>query len=233
MATDFVPSREADLVNFSSNFNDKIALSPTTYGLTLPQSAAYTVLHDAFVAAFNVLQDPVTKSPSNVLAKNNAKEALIDGPGGIRYLARIVQGAPGVTNVAKFDLGLTVRDVEPTPVPIPSVAPAMEIVSNVARTVTVRLHDPATPTKRGKPEGVAGATVFSWVGEDNPPLDVKAWKFEGSITKTNKIAVPFPITVEDGAKVWLTAFWFNPRSQSGPPCDPVSTRIIGGLAMAA
>lgn len=233
MATNFVPSREAELVDFSRNFNTKINAAPATYGLTVALAADFTVLFDAFISAYELVQDPVTRSPSNVLAKNNAKEALIDGPGGIRALARIVQSAPGVTNVAKLDLRLTVRDEEPTPIPPPDAAPAMEILSNIGRTVTIRLHDPATPGKRARPDGVQGATLFSWVGEDDPPLDVTAWKFEGSMTKTNSIAIEFPVSVADGAKVWLTAFWYNPRAQSGPPCAPVSTRIIGGLSKAA
>jgi hypothetical protein len=233
MATNFVPSREAELSDFSRNFDTKITAEPTAYGLSAPQAAAYTTLHDTWISAYELVQDPVTKSPANVLAKNNAKDALVDGPGGIRELARIVQSAPGVTNVQKLQLRLTVRDEEPTPIPVPTTAPALEIVSNVGRTVTIRLHDPSTPERRARPEGVQGATIFTYVGEENPPLDVTAWKFEGSMTKVNDIAIDFPLTVADGAKVWITAFWYNPRAQSGPPCAPVSTRLIGGLAKAA
>jgi hypothetical protein len=28
--------------------------------------------------------------------------------------------------------------------------------------------------------------------------------------------------------VWLTAFWFNGRKQSGPACAPVGTNLPGG-----
>jgi hypothetical protein len=47
------------------------------------------------------------------------------------------------------------------------------------------------------------------------------------------VDVEFPADAANGATVWLTAFWFNPRAQSGPACQPISTNIPGGLSMAA
>jgi hypothetical protein len=47
------------------------------------------------------------------------------------------------------------------------------------------------------------------------------------------VDVLFPATVASGATVWLSAFWFNPRKQPGPACDPVSANLPGGGAMAA
>ena len=41
--------------------------------------------------------------------------------------------------------------------------------------------------------------------------------------------VEFPATVAAGAQVWLCAFWFNPRSQSGPACQPISAYLAGGV----
>ena len=37
-----------------------------------------------------------------------------------------------------------------------------------------------------------------------------------------------------GSTVWFTAFWRNPKDQSGPATTPVSTKVQwGGLSMAA
>ena len=79
--------------------------------------------------------------------------------------------------------------------------------------------------------GVDGASVFSFVGAA-APTDESAWKFEGNTTRT-VVNVLFPNTVAAGAKVWFTAFWFNPRAQRGPASAPVGTNIPGGGAMAA
>jgi hypothetical protein len=95
------------------------------------------------------------------------------------------------------------------------------------------MHDPENPGRRGLPPGVEGISVFSYVGA-MAPEDPAAYKFEGSTTRTT-VDVLFPLSVAEGAKVWLTAFYFNPRSMSGPGCPPVSAYIQfgGDLPMAA
>ncbi|MCI0363473.1 MAG: hypothetical protein L0219_06290, partial [Phycisphaerales bacterium] len=115
----YLPSRESELVTWSTNYNTKIVAAPTSYGLVAAQATAYTALHTAFVTAYNTANAPLTRSPVNIEAKNTAKTALIDGPGGIRALAAIIQAFPGVTDAQLRELGLTVRDSQPTPIPPP------------------------------------------------------------------------------------------------------------------
>jgi hypothetical protein len=98
--------------------------------------------------------------------------------------------------------------------------------------VSLKLHDSTSGAKRGKPPGVSGASVFSFVGAV-APSDMGSWKFEGSTGKT-KVDVSFDNSNAPGTKVWLTAFWFNGRKQSGPACAPVATNLQGGsVSMAA
>ena len=78
---------------------------------------------------------------------------------------------------------------------------------------------------------MTGATVLSYVGAE-PPDALGSWKFEGNTGRTTGEVV-FPDTVAPGAKVWLTAFWFNARKQSGPACAPVGTNVQFGISMAA
>lgn len=142
-----------------------------------------------------------------------------------------MQANPSVTGQQKSSLGLTVRDVEPTPINPPADAPTLDVLSAVGRSVKVRLHDSANPTRRGKPAGVAGASLFTCVGA-TPPADISGWTFQGNTSRTTA-DVQFPAEVPAGATVWLTAFWFNPRAQNGPTCAPVSTNLPGGGAVAA
>lgn len=229
MPIDFLPSREADLVTWSTNFNTRVSVAPTNFGLTAAQATAYTALHEAFVAAYQAATDPGTNAHANIVIKNDAKQALIEDA---RELVRIIQAAPNVTNGQRAALGLNVRDVEPSPIPTPSEPPQLTIASTFGRTVTVRLRDVNNPDRRGKPDGVQGATVLSYVGE-TPPATMDEWTFERNTTRTT-VDVEFPATVAPGAQVWLTAFWFNPRSDSGPACTPVSTNLqFGGLSQAA
>ncbi len=217
---DFLPSRAADLVTWSTNFSTKITAAPTTFGLTAAQATAFAALHTAFATAFQTAQNPDTRSPTNIVAKDQAMASL---KANARQLAGIVQKFPATTDEQRSELGLTVPDVDPSPVPVPGSAPGLSVQTVSGRTVRIRLKDTANPDRRGKPAGVSGAAVFSYVGAQ-PPEDISAWKFEGNTSRTI-IDVVFPVTVPPFSRVWLTAFWFNDRKQSGPATSPIDANI--------
>jgi hypothetical protein len=102
----------------------------------------------------------------------------------------------------------------------------MEVVSAIGRTLKVKLHA-VDSTRRGKPEGVSGCTVFYHVG-NSAPADITAWVFAGSSTRT-VFDVEFPATVPAGSQVFLCSFWKNFRDQSGPACQPISAYLAGGV----
>jgi len=218
----FLSLSDAGLLAWTVNFNTLINADPTAYGLTVEQAAEYATLSDAYASAYQTAVDPGTRTRGKVQAKNTAKAALKDRA---RLLAKVIEGQVGVTDEQKIDLGLNVRKA-PAPIPPPETAPDIDIVSVSGRRVKIRLHN-ADNTKRAKPAGVAGASVFSFVGEA-PPSDTAAWKFEGNTTRT-VVDVDIDPSAQPGAKVWFTAFWFNPRAQSGPAANPVATNVQFGV----
>ncbi len=222
MSKDFIPSQEAELVTWSTNFDAQINNDPPAVGLTVEQTGGYSTLQAAFVAAFQASQDPSTRTPSTIVTKNEAKDALVANA---RHLARIIQACPTVSDTQRSDLGLTVRKTEPSPVPVPEEEPHLDIQERFGSVVRIRLHDD-TASRRGKPEGVEGAMVFSFVGP-TPPTDLEKWSFEGNMTRA-LVDVAFDPALAAGTQVWLTAAWYNPRGQSGPGCTPVSTTLVGG-----
>ena len=223
----YLPSRESDLVTWSNNFNGLIVSGFATYGLDSTQADDYRTVQTAFVSAHQVANNPDTRSPTNIGVKNTAKEALITKT---RELVDICQASPVMDNDKRIALGITVRDNTPTPVPVPDTSPSIDILSVVGWSVKLRLHS-GDLTSRAKPDGVKGATVFSYVG-DTAPTNVDDWKFEGNVTKT-ETTIHFPSTLAAGTKVWTTAFWFNTTSQSGPAAAPVSTNLQGGTVSKA
>lgn len=225
-SSSFLPSTDAALLAWSLNFSTKITASPTDYGLTADQATAYTAVHADYAAALAACE-PGVRSKSAVQAKNAARDTLKIQA---RLLSNLVQGTATVTNAQKIDLGLTVR-AQPTPIPPPANPPTLDIVAVAGRSVRIRLHDLDNAGKRGKPAGVKGAAVFSFVGAE-PPADPGQWKFEGNITRTI-VDVAFPLATAPGTLVWLMAAWFNERAQSGPNCAPVSTNTQYGMALAA
>jgi hypothetical protein len=228
MGTSFLPTTDNALLAWSLNFSTLISATPTTYGLSATQATAYATLHSQYSAALATATNPTTRTKANVAAKNTARDALKTDA---RLLAKIVDGQATVTNQQRIQLGLNVRTV-PTPVPVPSLPPEMDIVSVVGRTVKIRVHNSAT-TKRARPAGVTGTTIFSYVGA-TPPNDVTAWTFQGNTSKT-VVDIAFGNTLAAGSQVWLCAFWYNGKGQSGPACTPVTTYLAGGnvSAMAA
>ncbi|MEM6552726.1 MAG: hypothetical protein AAF750_11445 [Planctomycetota bacterium] len=223
MSKPYLPARESELVTWTHAFGSLLQEDAANYGLTEEQGAAYGVVRDAFVTAYNLANEQTTRSPANIEAKNTAKRALIAET---RRLVKIIQASPVIDNDKRAALGITVPDTDPTPVPPPEDAPQLDIVSVVGRTVKVRLRDAATG-KRKKPEGVATATVLSYVGEDLP-ADTRDWSFEGNDTRLDT-DVEFGEEFTPATKVWLTAFWSNRRGESGPACAPVSTHLGFGV----
>ena len=226
-----IPTRDVALVDWSTNANSRLTSAPATYGTTAAIATQYDVLHDAFVLAYtNVVAARAagTRSESLTAIKSSAKLALLNFA---RPLYKQIQANTAVTAAAKIELGVVVPNPEPTPIPPPAFAPGIDVVSASGNTARLRLHDSADPTRRGRPAGVDGAAVFSFVGAAAPTEEAD-WTFEGNATRTTVDIVFGPATAP-GAKVWFTAFWFNPRAQRGPAAAPVGTNIPGGAAMAA
>ncbi len=221
----FLPQSEADLLIWSENFKMMISEAPTTYGLDAAKATAYSTTQEAFATAFQIARDPSTRTRPNVAAKDAAKEELIAAS---RSIAKVVEGTPSVTDAQKIGLGLTVRKT-PTPRPVPADAPTVEVMSVNFRSVMIRLHGDE-PGRRGRPTDVAGASIFSFVG-DTPNDDPKTWRFETSTTKMSA-TIDFGTDATPGTKVWVAAFWFNSKSEAGPLSRPASTLIGYGLSAA-
>lgn len=224
---DFLPAKDAELLAWSSHFSTLITSEATSIGLTTGQCTAYSALHAAFSASLAVATNPVTRTRGTI-ADKDAKRAPLKAKA--RELARIINAFPSITNQQRIDLGLNPRSGTISLVNPPTECPVLEVVSATGRMLKLKLRA-IDSDRRGKLPGVDGATLFSFVGAA-PPADISLWKFEGSTSRT-VFDVEFPPTVAGGAQVWLTAFWFNSRSQSGPACTPITAYIAGGVGVAA
>lgn len=215
----YLPSREGELVTWSANMSALIGADPTIYGLTLGQATDFATLQTAYADAYTTANNDSTRTPASIVTKNDAKQALIDGPGGIRQLVNIIQEFPGTTNTMRANLQITIPDVEPSPIDPPSLPPDMKITKIFGRTITIKLSDAENPETRGKPANAIGATVFRYVGE-TAPSELSEWVFVGNTGKTN-YSFDLPNSVESATQFWVTAFWFSPSKQSGPAATPI------------
>ena len=227
-----IPTKDASLVDWSTNANARLTASPVTYGTTAAVATQYDTLHDAFIAAYNAVaaaREAGTRSRSLCSTKDQAKFNLLSFA---RPLYKTIQANTAVTNAAKIELGVTVPSL-PTPIPPPGGVPQLTVVSVNGHVVRIRLSDPLNPTRRRIPFGVDGAMVMSYVGAA-APTDPNVYKMEGPTSRTT-VDVLFPGDLAPGTQVWLTAVWFNERKQMGAACVPVGTQINfgGSMSMAA
>ena len=226
MANSFLPDRDAALLAWSLNFSSLITATPTAYGLVAADATAYGLLHTSYATALAAC-DPGQRSKATVATKNSARQALKISA---RFLANKIAGTPSVTDAQKLELGLTVR-AQPSPIPPPAFAPAVDLVSVLGRNVNVHVHDSQDANRRGRPVNCKGAAIFSFVGAE-PPESADGWKSEGVTSKT-RVSIIFPDSVAAGAQVWITAQWVGTRMDTGPAAAPITTNLQFGSAMAA
>lgn len=220
MAHNYLPSADAELLAWSTNFIGLIETGFATYGLTSAQATAYRAAHDTYAGAYQAAYDPNTRTRPVIEGKAVAKRALATLA---RELVRIAQAFPEMTDELRRSLNITVPKAR-SPIPAPTARPVAEIVSVAAWTVTAYVHD--TTSDRDKPEGVIGAKLYTFVGETYPS-DPSEWEYQGDFTR-RRCEITLPNTVAAGSRVWVCAAWYNRKGETGPASVPVSTNIQGG-----
>jgi len=212
----YLPSREAELLTWSTNFNNQVQADSAGVGLSAEQATALNTAQTAFASAYDTAHDPITRSPLNIQLKNEKKAALIAL---VRQDVAIIQAFPGTTDAQRTALGITVRDNTPTPAPIPATSPVVTVAAVEGRLFNLELREVGSE-RRGKPAGVKCAWIYTYVGEDLPTFEQMT--FRGSTGKTDtKIVLPADTPV--GSKVWISACWVNTAEKPGAVSLPIFT----------
>jgi hypothetical protein len=228
MATNYLPTRDVELRDWTQNLAAKLLAGAANYGVTDEVAIEYDGVQSDYATALAVTLDPATRTRPTIATKNTAKTALVAAT---RPLVQTLQNAAVMTDAKRDQLQIPVRDYEPTPIGVPTEMPVLRVgvVNGRVLDLEVRRTDGTT---RRKPAGVRSVWLYSFVGEDPSP-ELSNWRFQGGSTRSDPQVV-FPETVTPGTTVWLTAQWVNPRDQPGPACAPVKTHInFTGLNNAA
>ena len=146
-------------------------------------------------------------------AKDAARVALEKE---VRPVTNFVQGYPKTTDADRAEIGITVRDTSKTPSPTPTTRPLVTVDPAARLTHELRLVDEGSPTRRGKPEGVAGAEVWvKLIDAGQPaPTDPNALSF---LTMTTRPTLRTDFRAADGGKTAVYMLrWVNTRGEKGP-----------------
>ena len=235
MSKRLIPPSAAGILAWTHNAITQLGTyGPLAVGLTEAQATQWNAKVDAFQQLYDLCNDPTSRTPARVAAKQEARADLVSFS---RAMIRHIQGFNGTTNAIREAFMITVGKQNASPIPKPTSSPALSVAKVSGRMVTVnlreRLDDGNPSDRRARPEGVKGAALFYATG-DAPPVAAEGWTFRGN-TSTTTTTIEIPASVPAGANVWLSAQWFNPRLQTGPACPAVLTSVTntGDLRMAA
>lgn len=215
MTTSYIPTRDVALVPWADNFAALITAAPATYGLLAADATAINGVVTPWDAAYTLATNPATRTPATIAAKDSAKGAMLPQ---LRFYAQNIKANMGVSNENKIALGIHINDAGPTPIPVPTTAPALTIDFQQPFSATIRARDQTTPTSNAKPFGVIGGEVATTVGVA-VTTDPDAAMFNRIQTKT-----PFVLTfgAPDVGKICTCwSRWFNRKGELGPWSAPI------------
>ena len=227
MPRDFYPRAERDIVKWTNNFSSRLIADPQRYTVTEGQAAAYAERQATFAAAHRAARARRAKSDTGVTVTKEMARVILEAE--TRKLVNQIRAAKGVCVDDKLKLGIRMLNGPKRRIKRPDIAPGIEVLPVDGRTVRVRLIDLENAVIGAKPKGVAGAVVMHYVGAQ-PPTDPADWRFERNTT-TARFDLTFRGEIPAGETVWLTAYWYNPRRETGPSCEAVCTEIRTGVMM--
>jgi len=203
----YIPATDAGLITWGDNFATLLTADPTAYGEDAASALVVQNAFDAYEAAYNLANDPSTRTPSTVADKDAERVSF---EAAARPTAQRINARSSVTNIQRSDLGITIRKTTRTPVPPPATAPAVTLRSQIPGVATIQIRDEATPTSKAKPLGVIGVDLHVQVGGTSP-VDFEAVPLAKTVGKT-------PNTLEfdpgdAGSTAYVVARW---TTRSGP-----------------
>ncbi len=162
-------------------------------------------------------------------AKDAARAALEKQ---VRPVTNFVQGYPKTTNADRAEMGITVRDTSPTPVPAPSSRPLALVESGQRLTHQLRLVDESTPTRRARPKGVQRAEVFVALTPPGSPAPAPPpigepgggdYRYIGSVTR-GETTLSFE-SDKGGMQAHYLSRWVSTGGATGPWSDTASATV--------
>lgn len=214
----FIPSKDADVVNWGLNFSTLLTADPPRYGTDAAAALLIQTEFDAFSAAYTLAVDPGTRTPATVAHKDGTKSLFLHDA---RALAALIRPNQGVDAADKIALGLTIPDPVPTPVPTPTSAPVLSLVGIAATTHTCAYADELTPTTKKKPTGVIGMCLYRSIAVAAQTVFDTA----NAVHIANCTKSPFVVDVPGGNTGKVATYWgrwFTRNGKFGPLSAPRS-----------
>jgi|SRR5262245_36088967 len=176
----YIPAQDALFLAWLDNFDDITSVDFAALGLSAGQATDITTVRTAFDASYALATNPATRTPVTVAQKDTDRataEAVV------RPLAQFIRNNPDVDDATKISLGLTVPDVDPTPIPTPTTFPLLDILRCEPGVHWLQYRDSDTPTTKAKPFGAVAMELYRAIGTV-PTIDPADGVYVGLVTKS-------------------------------------------------
>jgi hypothetical protein len=217
---DYLPGKDKDLEEWVINFLTNLLNSLGRFGFPYATYENLQVLRNTFSAKLAAADNPMTRTPGVIRAKNAARKSLTQA------LRQAVQQwlahNPAVTDEDRDNLGLPVYKSGRTPSPVETHYPDFDVDSSVIRCLVVFFYKQGGKRAGAKPAGQSGAEI-RWAILDKPPVSV-----EDMIHSSFDTHSPFTLSFDEnqrGKTVYFCLRWENTRGEKGPWSEIVSAII--------
>ena len=220
MRTDYIPASDAGFDIFQSNFIKGVQPKLSAWGIPTAVFTALRNLSFTWNLAWLKAKNKDTRSRADVQAKKDARRLYQSALR--KFVMEWLAFNSKVTDADREGLGLKVKDIEPTPMPIPDRAPDVTIDTIRHLVHKLRLTDPENPHTQSKPKGVSHIQVLKCFSED-VPTSVKQYRLVGDATRFI-YRVNF-VEQDEGKMVWYIARYVNTRGIPGPWSNEISATV--------
>lgn len=218
----YIPSKNAALVAWATNFAALITANPATYGLAAGDAATIQAQANALIADFALISSPATKTASTVSAFNTQK---INAIATFRPYSQQISLNAGVTSANKIALGVNPRTSVPAPISAPTTQPTLTAQSTSTAGTIIRYRDStASPSVKAKPYGVTQVQMYA-MASATPITDPTLIEFYGVLTKS-----PATVALGSGAAgktAYFVARWQTRKGLVGPWGAIISYVVAG------
>lgn len=208
---DYIPGSDDSFYTWEQQFTAYVGVRGVAMGLTEADVTALAEAQEPWQTKHFEHVAKVNAARASTATKDQARDTY---EAMIRSLVRRLQVSPTVTDADRRDMGIPIKDEQPTPVGPVATQPSAAVKLAGTLQHEVRFVDAATSTKRAKPAGVVGCEVWVKIGE--PPVSESEFRFLGLTTASPYLA---EYTLADAGK---TAHYRLRWVSSGGTCSPWS-----------
>ena len=222
MTMDYIPHEQSVFFNWQDNLLNVIVAESVGWGILPADLIALQGLQTIYVDAYHVgsKEQKLTRTAGQAQALRTAQENYIDG---IRnFNSQWISRNPLVTDAQKVDLGVTVRDTEPTRIDAAGFAPQLVVDKISVGVHTLRFSNPEDPHSKKMPTGHK-IILRTAVGTADIPDSEIPWS--GSETVTRFLHDVSYTSADKGKTAYYNACYESTHGERGPWSDIIDAIV--------